>query len=165
MSEPITRPQLEKRRPRRQLGLYLTLAGFAIFIIGAEPALFGLDRSEVIGFVQITVFIFGLGVMCLGGSVALDALWPRSVKSIIAELGVRVAWTGYVIALASAMADVFGLGTRPLPATPFFGYWQERGVLVGEVVIILGFLMMIPLNPPEPPESEPDDPVIETAAD
>jgi hypothetical protein len=77
---------------------------------------------------------------------------------------VRVAWTGYVISLASAMADVFGLGTRPLPFTPFFGYWQERGVLVGEVVIILGFLMMIPLHPPAAPEAPDDAPAAETPA-
>jgi hypothetical protein len=42
------------------------------------------------------------------------------------------------------MADVFGLGTRPLPSVPFFGYWQGTGVLIGEIVIVIGFVMMAP---------------------
>lgn len=152
MTEPITRPQLEKRKPRRRFGVAIGAFGLLIFLLGAEPGLFGLFRSETIGSVQITIFTFGLGLLVLGGSLALGALWPVGIRTITADLGLRIAWTGYVIALASAMADVIGLGTRPLvTSTPFFGYWQERGVLVGEVVIILGFLMMIPYKLPAPP--------------
>jgi hypothetical protein len=79
----------------------------------------------------------------------LDALWYNRPKAISTEIGARLVATGYVIALASGMADVFGLGTRPLPAVPFFGYWQSRGVLIGEIVIILGFLMMAPFWVPK----------------
>ncbi|MBE9474076.1 MAG: hypothetical protein IMY85_04235, partial [Chloroflexi bacterium] len=44
---------------RIRLGMILMLVGFVIFLIGAVPDLFGLDRSPVIGFVQITVFLIG----------------------------------------------------------------------------------------------------------
>ena len=64
-------------------------------------------------------------------------------------------WTGFVIAMASGMADVFGLGTRPIATTTiFFGYWQARGVLAGEIVMAIGFLMMIPFRKPQPPPAE-----------
>lgn len=132
------------RTLRKRLGILITLTGLLIFLIGTSPASFGLDRSPVVGFVQITVFILGLGLLSLGGYFTLDALWRERQKTIMAELGSRLIGTGYVIALASGLADVFGLGTRPLPSVPFFGYWQARGVLIGQVVIFIGLAMMVP---------------------
>ena len=42
------------------------------------------------------------------------------------------------------MADVFGWGSQPLPMVPYFGPWQASGVLIGQAVIAIGLLMMIP---------------------
>jgi uncharacterized membrane protein (DUF485 family) len=129
---------------RSTFGLILTVIGFVLFLMGTSPELFGLDRSPVIGFVQISVFLFGLGVICLGGYVSLISLWSGKQKSIGADIGVRLIATGYVIALASGMADVFGFGNQPWPAVPVFGRWQSRGVLIGEIVIAIGFLLLLP---------------------
>ncbi len=129
---------------RKRLGILLVILGSISFILGAAPEYFGLDLSPVVGFVQISVFTFGLGLIALGGYFTLDALWNGSPKTISAEIGARILGTGYVIALASGMADIFGLGTRPLPSTPFFGFWQARGVLIGEIVMMLGLLLMLP---------------------
>lgn len=137
-------PPTTSRTLRKRVGIAVTVIGALVFLLGAAPGWFGLDRSPVVGFVQIAVFIFGLGLICLGGYFTLDALWRDRPKTISAEIGARLVGTGYVIALASGMADVFGLGTRPLPSVPFFGYWQARGVLVGEVVIVAGFLLLVP---------------------
>ncbi len=135
-------------RFRIRLSLILTLIGFLIFLLGAEPGLFELDRSPVIGFVQISVFLIGLAVICVGGYIGLAALWNGRQKTIAAELGLRLVSTGYVIAVASGMADVFGFGSQPLPLIPFFGPVQAIGVMLGEAVIALGFLLLIPLQPP-----------------
>jgi hypothetical protein len=87
----------------------------------------------------------GLGVICFGGYLTINTLWNGYEKTIAADIGVRLIGTGYVTALASGLADIFGLGTRPLPTfIPFFGRWQARGVLIGEIVIIIGFLLLIP---------------------
>jgi hypothetical protein len=51
-----------------------------------------------------------------------------------------------VVAAFSAMADYFGLGTRPPPLIPFFGPWQAIGVQIGEGLITIGFLLMIPFH-------------------
>ena len=143
MNDSIEAPA-KNGKIRRRFGVGITAAGFLLFLLGTSPNIFGLDRSNVIGFVQITVFLFGLGVICLGGLIIYQVSWAGIKKSIPAEIGLRLVATGYVIALASGMADVFGLGTRPLPNVPFFGYWQARGVLLGEIVIILGFVLMVP---------------------
>jgi len=131
---------------RLRLGAVVALLGLLIFIFGANPGLFGLDRSPVVGFIQISVFTVGLLVICLGGFICVEGMWSGIEKNIAAEFGVRLVGTGFVVAAVSAMADVFGLGTRPFPKIPFFGYWQARGVLIGEVIILLGFVLTVPLT-------------------
>ncbi len=131
-------------RARTRIGLALTLTGFLVFLLGADPGLFNLDRSPVIGFVQISVFLIGLAFICVGGYICLASLWNGRQKTIGAELGLRLVSTGYVITVIAGMADVFGFGSQPWPAIPFFGPLQAIGVLIGEAVIALGFLLLIP---------------------
>lgn len=121
-----------------------TLFGLFIFIVGAQPDWFGWDRSPVVGFVQIAVFLIGLALICIGGYVGMVALWGREQRSITADVGLRLVGTGYVIAIFAGMADVFGLGTQPLPNVPYFGPWQAAGVLISQCIIAIGFLMTIP---------------------
>jgi hypothetical protein len=137
-------------RFRIRLGLGVTILGFIIYLLGAEPGLFGLDRSPVVGFVQIATFLVGLGIICLGGYVSLAALWNGGQKSIASDIGLRLVGTGYVIAVACGMADVFGFGSNNYPAIPVFGPYQQIGVMVGEVVIAVGLLLLIPYKKPEP---------------
>ncbi len=127
-----------------RLGLFTTLLGLLIFAMGAKPEWFGLDRSPVVGFVQIAVFLVGLGVISLGGFIGLVALWGDDERAIPADIGLRLVATGYVLAVFIGMADVFGMGTQPLPEVPFFGPLQARGMEIGQAVIAIGFLMTIP---------------------
>jgi hypothetical protein len=135
---------------RVRLGLLITIIGFFVFILGAKPEWLGLDRSPVVGFVQITVFIFGLGFLCMGGYISLTSLWKNEERSILADIGARLIGTGYVIAVFAGMADIFGMGTQPLPEVPFFGPWQAVGVQIGQGMIAAGMLMMIPYQRNKP---------------
>jgi hypothetical protein len=137
--------------------LALTLVGFLVFLIGARPDVFGLDRSPVIGFVQIAVFTVGLAILLIGGYVSLMALWKGQHISIAADIGQRLVATGYVVAVFAAMADVFGLGSHVYPKIPYFGIWQQIGVMFGQALMAFGFLFMIPWNFPQSRAStEPD---------
>jgi hypothetical protein len=129
---------------RIRFGLVASILGLLAFLLGSEPGLFGLDRSPVTGFVQIAVFLVGLGFICLGGFVSLNTLWNGTSKTIVYDIGLRLVATGYVIAVASGMADVFGFGSQNFPAVPRFGAWQKIGVISGQIAIAVGFLMMIP---------------------
>jgi hypothetical protein len=137
-------PQKGNGTRRIRVGLGVTIMGFIIYLIGAEPGLFGLDRSSVVGFVQIAVFLVGLGFICLGGYICLAALWNGGPKSLASDIGLRLVATGYVIAVASGMADIFGFGSHGFPNIPRFGSWQMVGVLIGEIVIAVGLLMLTP---------------------
>lgn len=127
---------------RLQIGLGLAFIGFLIFLLGARPSLFGLDRSPVVGFVQISVFLLGLAIIILGSYMALNAFWPDGKKTIAAEIGSRLISTGYVICVFTGMADIFGLGSHPLPNV-FFGPLQARGMTLGMMTIAVGFLLLI----------------------
>jgi hypothetical protein len=143
-------------RLRVRIGLTLTLIGLLLFLLGADPGLFNLDRSPVTGFVQIAVFLIGLAVICVGGYMSLASFWNGRHKTIAADLGQRLVATGYVIAVAAGMADVFGFGSHPFPTVPYFGPIQAVGVIIGEAVIALGFLLLIPLSGTETgPDEDP----------
>lgn len=137
-------------RFRIRLGLGATIFGFIIYLLGAEPGLYGLDRSPVVGFVQIATFLVGLGIICLGGYISLVALWNGGPKSIASDIGLRLVSTGYVISVACGMADIFGFGSNNYPTIPVFGIYQQIGVMIGEVVIAVGLLLLIPFKRPVP---------------
>ena len=129
---------------RVSFGLAMAVFGLVVFVLGLNPGLFGLDRSPVIGFVQVSVFEVGLGIQCIGGYVSLVSLWKDQPISIAAEIGQRMVATGYLVAVFAGMADIFGFGSHRLPGVPYFGVWQQSGVMIGQFIIAIGFLMLIP---------------------
>jgi hypothetical protein len=141
-----TEPAIRLSYVRIRFSVISVLVGLFVFLIGAKPSWFGWDRSPVVGFVQIAVFLFGLSMICVGGYIGISALWGPEQRSIIADIGLRLVGTGYVVAIFAGMADVFGMGSQPLPDVPYFGPWQAGGVLIGESIIAIGFLMAIPFQ-------------------
>lgn len=131
-------------RDRVRLGLIVTFLGLFVFILGAKPSWLGLDYTPVIGFAQICIFMMGLAIICLGGYIGLTGIWAGEEKSIAADIGLRLVATGYVIAIYSGLADVFGMSIKDNPLGPFFGPWQQTGIQIGMVVIAIGMMMVIP---------------------
>ncbi len=142
----ITAPRLGNGTLRTRIGLAITVIGFLLFVLGAEPDIFGLDRSPITGFVQILIFLIGLAGICFGGFLSLANLWNGYEKTIAADIGMRLISTGYVISVGSGMADIFGFGSHVYPKIPYFGPWQAIGVMVGEGVIAVGFILMFPFK-------------------
>ncbi len=133
-------------RTRVRFGLIIIVLGFFILIVGARPAWFGWDNSPTVGFVQVSILLVGLGILCLGGYVGLLALWKGRERTIAADIGMRLVATGYVVSVFAGMADLFGMGTQVGPEGAFFGPLQSRGIIIGQVFIAVGFLLMIPFR-------------------
>jgi len=131
---------------RIRFSLLCVGSGLFLFIAGTKPNWFGWSRAALVGFIQIAVFLIGLALICIGGYVGLTALWGKDQRSIIADIGSRLIGTGYVIAVFAGMADVFGMGAQTLPDNLYFGPLQASGVLIGQFVIAIGFLMLIPYH-------------------
>jgi hypothetical protein len=146
MEMDIEIPLPPLQRVRIRFSLSTAFVGFVFFLVGAQPGWFFLDRSPVVGFVQIAVMLIGLAIMCIGGYVAIHALWRRQIPSIPADIGLRLVSTGYVVTVFSGMADIFGIGSHPLPGVPLFGVWQARGMEIGLAIIAIGFVMMFPFK-------------------
>jgi hypothetical protein len=138
----IEETDLTYPKTRIRIGLIMAVIGYLLFLLGARPNFFGLDRSPVIGFIQISVFLIGLAAITLGSYITLNALWPNGKKTIPADIGSRLISTGYVICVFTSMADIFGLGSHPLPNV-FFGPLQARGMEIGMATIAVGFLLLI----------------------
>ena len=103
---------------RVRFSLVMVILGFFVFTVGAKPGWYGWDRSPVVGFIQIAVFLVGLAMICIGGYVGLIALWGKDPRSILADIGMRLVGTGYVVSVFTGMADVFGMGSHLLPMRP-----------------------------------------------
>ncbi|HEX2996380.1 MAG TPA: hypothetical protein VHP14_16260 [Anaerolineales bacterium] len=129
---------------RVRFSLISVIAGLLLLVLGAKPGWFGMDNAVVVGFVQIAVFLIGLGMICVGGYIGISALWGKEQRSIIADIGSRLIGTGYVITIFAGLADMFGMGAQTLPDNPYFGPLQATGVLIGQIFIAVGFLMLIP---------------------
>lgn len=140
----LSSPSMQPSRDRIVASLVISVLGFITLMIGSKPEWLGMDRSPVVGFVQISVFTVGIGILCLGGYIGLNHLWGGYQKTILADFGLRIIATGYVVVVFTGMADIFGLGTHGFPDVPFFGPWQAVGVQIGQAVILAGFLMLIP---------------------
>lgn len=145
-SLPDISSQEPPSRTRVRFGLILVILGFFILIVGAKPAWFGWDNSPTVGFVQVSILLVGLGIICLGGYVGLLALWKGRERTIAADIGMRLVATGYVISVFAGMADLFGMGTQIGPDKAFFGPLQSEGIIIGQIIIAIGFLLMIPFR-------------------
>lgn len=121
----------------------LVLIGLLIFIIGVNPNLLGLDRSPVVGFVQIGVWLAGLAVLLIGATLTIRVVRNHSPSSLRSEIGLRLIATGYVLATAASFADFLGIGTHTLPAISY-GPLQVGGLVFGVIVSLLGVMLYWP---------------------
>jgi hypothetical protein len=140
-------PPLSRRQVRwvRRL-MTLTLLGLLLFLIGLNPDLIGMDRSPAVGFVQVGVWLTGLGITLLGAYAALRVVRNGRRTTLLNDVGLRLAATGYVIASAASLADFIGIGSHTIRAL-VFGKIQVAGLVVGVLLIVIGLVLYYPRMP------------------
>lgn len=121
----------------------IVLIGFFVFIIGIQPDLIGMNRSPVVGFVQIGVWLTGLAVLLLGATLAVRVIRNHRETSLRSEIGLRLIATGYVFAATASLADFLGIGSHRLPEL-IFGPLQVIGLAFGVLISLLGVLLYWP---------------------
>lgn len=119
------------------------LVGLFLFVIGVNPDMISMDRSPVVGFVQVGVWLFGLALMFIGAYAALHILRNKRPLSLRAEIGERLIATGYVVAAAASLADFIGIGSHEIPDL-VFGPIQIIGLVVGIATALLGIALYWP---------------------
>jgi hypothetical protein len=133
--------------------MIVVLIGLGIFTIGVNPDLMGLDRSPVIGFVQVGVWLTGLGILVLGAYAAVRVVRNSRPNSLRADIGLRLIATGYVVAAAASLADFIGIGSHHLPWI-YFGPIQVMGLAMGGLTSLVGIVLYWPRKTMPPPSKE-----------
>lgn len=131
----------------------LVVLGLLVFIVGINPDLIGMNRSRVIGFIQMGVWLSGLGVLLLGAVLTVRVVRNGRPMSLRAEVGTRLIATGYVISAAASLADFLAIGSHRLPWV-YLGPLQVAGLAGGVMVSLLGVLLYWPRTPKSPAEPE-----------
>jgi hypothetical protein len=140
-----------------RLWLSSVLVGIFLFIIGIHPDFIGMDRSPVVGFIQVGVWLFGLALILVGAYATLHILRNKRPTTLRAEIGERLIATGYVVAAAASLADFIGIGSHEIPELTF-GPIQIAGLIVGVVTALLGIVLYWPRRhkkrkEPAPPQA------------
>jgi len=131
----------------------LVILGLLVFLVGINPDLIGMNRSRVIGFIQMGVWLSGLGLLLLGAFLTVRVVRNGRPMSLRAEVGTRLIATGYVISSAASLADFLAIGSHRLPWV-YLGPLQVAGLAGGVVVSLLGVLLYWPRTPRPPAEPE-----------
>lgn len=121
----------------------LVFIGLFVFIIGVFPDFFGLDRSPVVGFVQIGVWLTGLAILLIGATLTVRVVRNSKPNSLRADVGLRLIATGFVFAAAASLADFIGIGSHTLPDI-YFGPVQVAGLAFGVSTSLLGVILFWP---------------------
>ena len=121
----------------------VVLLGLFVFLIGISPDLIGMDRSPVVGFVQVGVWLTGRAALLLGTYLTIRVIRNGRNQTLRAEVGVRLMATGYVVAAAASLADFIGIGSHTLPGL-VFGHLQVLGLVLGVLVSLIGVVLFWP---------------------
>jgi len=149
---PLSRSQVRWAR----VWMTVVLMGAFVFAIGLDPDLIGMDRSPVVGFVQVGVWLAGLGVIWIAAYAALRVIRNGLPKTLRSDIGLRLIATGYVLSAAASLADFIGLGAHRLPEV-YFGPLQVVGLVIGMLISLAGTLLYLPGRRRQPPPSSPSD--------
>ena len=126
-----------------RIWLSLVLIGSFLFLLGVYPDFIGMDRSPVVGFIQVGVWLFGLALALIGAYASIRIVRNGRPSSLRAEVGERLVATGYVVAAAASLADFIGIGSDTIPELTF-GPLQIFGLAAGLVFCLLGLLLYWP---------------------
>jgi hypothetical protein len=135
----------QKKKAAIYIGVLLALLmllGFFVYLFNRAARLHTQIRHPIANPLEIFVILVGLALVSMVGVYLLSTLWKGQPKSFAYDIGVRVVVMGYLVDFTSGLADYIGIGAHH--KLPYFGPLQTAGVFGGEVLIAIGFLLMLP---------------------
>ena len=141
----LAAPPLKEHPPQvdrlAQLGAVIGLLGLVLAFMGLFPGTLGLDPTEGIGVLQISLTLIGFGLLDWGAYIYVKATWFRGKPYTLGQtIAIRLTLTGLLIAAAAGLADLLGFGTHAA-AGSLLGPWQAAGFVFGIVVSALAVVI------------------------
>ena len=133
----------------------IVLIGLLVFLIGIQPDLIGMNRSQAVGFVQIGVWLVGLAILLTAAYSTVRVIRNGKSNSLRADIGVRLIATGFVIAGVASLADFISVGAHRMPLV-IFGPVQVMGLILGVFLCIVGLVLYWPRRAKGKSPSESD---------
>jgi hypothetical protein len=130
------------------------LVGFFIFAIGVDPDLIGMNRSPIVGFVQMGVWMTGLTILLISATATVRVVRNGRPHSLRADVGLRLIATGYVVAATASYADFLSIGSHQMPHV-YFGEVQVAGLALGVLTSLAGLVFYWPRQPRRSQDSAP----------
>ena len=121
-----------------QAGIFCIVMGVMTLFLGVFPFAVNQNATPNIGLAQILTMLTGLTLVVMGSYCVVFALVHRGrPRNLLRDIGVRLGMTGLVISIASALADVMGVGSHS-SSSLVFGFVQGLGMLAGFLIAMGG---------------------------
>lgn len=130
-----------------QLGILSVGLGAVVLFLGLFPNAIGVTGTVGIGLAQIALILVGLTLLIFGAYVVVFAEWHRGRErldgalGLLRSVGLRLGFTGLVLAYGATLADVFGFGSHSGSEGVLLGWLQAAGMLMGFFIAALGVIV------------------------
>jgi hypothetical protein len=135
-----------------QFGIAIGALGTVLTFMGLFPGVTGINPRDGIGIVQIFVVLVGFSLLILGALLYVKyTFYVRQHSTLLQQVGIRLAFTGLILAGLVGMSDTLGFGSHPRTETgdTFFGTLQGAGIVTMFVIASIGVLVYTLAGHPE----------------
>ncbi len=127
-----------------QLGIAIGSLGAMVALMGLFPGFTGLEPTPGIGLVQLIGILIGFNLLMLGAVIYVKfSFYAAKESNLVQQIGIRLTWTGMVLAIMSGLADTLGFGSHGAEITRdiFLGPLQALGIVGSYLISSLGVLI------------------------
>ncbi|RMF81763.1 MAG: hypothetical protein D6737_04060 [Chloroflexi bacterium] len=125
-----------------QFGIALGALGIMLTLMGLFPGMTGIQPTLGFGVLQIVTILTGLGFLLLGAIIYVKfTFYVAQPSNLAQQIGLRLAFTGYIFSSLAGLADVLGFGSHTAGEVILLGPLQASGIIGGFVVSSLGILL------------------------
>lgn len=140
-----------------QLGIALGALGAMLAFMGLFPGVTGVASTPGIGVVQIFAILVGFSLLISGAMIYVKfSFYATTTANLVQQIGLRLGWTGLVMAAMTGLADVLGFGSHinAPDSSILIGPLQGAGVLLSYAISAVGVLVYALGGSPETDEVE-----------
>lgn len=135
-----------------QVGIAIGALGGILTMMGLFPGVTGLSPTSGVGLVQLFGIVIGFYLLILGALFYVKfAFYLHVAPNLTQQIGLRLAFTGLVLAPLFGLADSLGFGSHgvTIDGDVFLGELQALGIIASYTMSCLGVLIYAVAGTPQ----------------